>query len=411
MKSARGGQVAFGMVVFFWLGAIAVFAAWQLQMVAGPAQPTPQTLSAAELIDKGPGDNLHVELTDFTFGQPAIEKTDNVWLRVWVPVQPDFPGTKPAERTLLLRADGVSNQAQLDELLRQSRLTVLVTNPLHALSIWKVNPTDDLPKAAPKLNLARVTFLVDADLKYGDTVYLSARQAFDPTTGQVAWVVAAVLLSVGFFFLLLVFLNSRGGWIAVPPEQQPPGTEYERQRLAVELPMSTHWQEAGGFLFNVVLNVIGAAFLFLLSMLAVMVAAVLLKVMPPVAPAVVLGISFLILFGVWAVVRRVQKLAASLVSEMSLCPSGLRWKVGDVQQMALWTDLQSIRIHEWVTTRRGAEVAWSARCRLTFRSGAGMELWSWMLSDFRTFIHNAHNRTNDVNQAARSQGGRQFLPR
>src|SRR5262249_9048656 len=121
--------LALATVAGFWLGLAAGYVATQLQTISSVATPDPQALSVTELLAKGPGKSLHVQLTDLAFGKPLIEEQDQQWKTVWVPVLPAVRGSKPAERAAYLRAY-VTDQAQLDELLGQKSLTVLVASSL-----------------------------------------------------------------------------------------------------------------------------------------------------------------------------------------------------------------------------------------------------------------------------------------
>src|SRR5262245_57387374 len=66
---------------------------WRGQwMLASHASPEPQTLSLQDLVAKGPGDNWHLRVTHFTFGQGyVVEKESASWGEVWIPVYPS-PG-------------------------------------------------------------------------------------------------------------------------------------------------------------------------------------------------------------------------------------------------------------------------------------------------------------------------------
>src|SRR5262249_24114380 len=154
-------------------------------------------------IEKGPGDNLHVELTDIAFGPPVIEREAEQWRWVWIPVYPAGSSTTATNPAVILKANGVHEQAQLDALLKQPRLEALATTPLADHSVWKVKVSKELRQAYPKLDASKVIFLTEPDLYREGKVVLPGDVALDPTTAWVAWGAAAGLLVVGIVCLLL----------------------------------------------------------------------------------------------------------------------------------------------------------------------------------------------------------------
>ena len=75
----RRATFLIGMLVCLLLGGFMLLVAGELHEAADVGRPVPRTVSLAELIDKGCGDNAHVALTDFTFGKPVIEKDSDGW--------------------------------------------------------------------------------------------------------------------------------------------------------------------------------------------------------------------------------------------------------------------------------------------------------------------------------------------
>src|SRR5262245_10767458 len=81
----------------------AAFVAWQSGLVAPHARPEAEAMTAAELVEKGPGANAHVRLTDFTFGKPVFEVENGALRNVWVPVLPTGKVSKAAKTTLFYK--------------------------------------------------------------------------------------------------------------------------------------------------------------------------------------------------------------------------------------------------------------------------------------------------------------------
>jgi hypothetical protein len=75
------------------LGGVVGFFGIQEWRLATAAKPTPQRLSAAQLVDKGPGKNAHILLTNYTAaGNDFVyeeNKRTHKWQKVWIPLQPD----------------------------------------------------------------------------------------------------------------------------------------------------------------------------------------------------------------------------------------------------------------------------------------------------------------------------------
>src|SRR5262249_43546858 len=100
MRKLIGFIGIFGMVVGFPAAFVALFAGSQLDSVASSAKPEPHAMRLAELAKDGPGDNVHVELSSFTFGKPVIQEDKNgKWSAVWLPLYSGRPSkgqTPPA---------------------------------------------------------------------------------------------------------------------------------------------------------------------------------------------------------------------------------------------------------------------------------------------------------------------------
>src|SRR5690349_8255999 len=99
-------------------GALATYGARQVGWLTEKAQATPQALRVADLIAQGPGDNLHVELTDLAFGKPVVVDDGVLGKVTWIPIAPagDAESSPPV---VILRTRLARDQAQLDELLRR----------------------------------------------------------------------------------------------------------------------------------------------------------------------------------------------------------------------------------------------------------------------------------------------------
>src|SRR5262245_3839758 len=117
MRAFLKNVLMVGAAAGFLLTAAAAFVAWQSGLAAAVAQPEAGVLTAAELVEKGPGTNAHVRLTDFTFGKPVFEVQNEGLRNVWVPVLPNGKVSKTAKTTLFYKPIGLDKQAELAPLL------------------------------------------------------------------------------------------------------------------------------------------------------------------------------------------------------------------------------------------------------------------------------------------------------
>src|SRR5947209_4341498 len=117
MRALRTLLLGIGLTVALSLGCFLLYWTLELSAVARQTQATPQRLPAAQLADKGVPDNLYVELTDFTFGEPVIDKGAQGWVGAWLPVEPAPPPEEAPRYTIFLRVN-VPDQAALDAFLK-----------------------------------------------------------------------------------------------------------------------------------------------------------------------------------------------------------------------------------------------------------------------------------------------------
>jgi hypothetical protein len=409
MHSLRTALCAVGMLAGFLLGPAALVVAWQLLMVSG-ADPTPQPLSVAQLIDKGPGGNLHVELTDLAFGEPVVVEDGGDWKAAWFPVRP--ADTKvPAAKLVFFRTEHVESQAELDDLLRRPTLTALVTTPLADQSIWKVHADKELHKAYPKLDPAGVIFLAEPIADLGAAGIVTPAVLFNKAVAPVAGVLGLCLLVAGVVCVVLLGRGDGNSTAAAPQTagqaaQAAPKRAHEHGRLAIEIPISEHrfafWSVAprafavGGV--AAVLVLIGLGLLLGLE------GALVEKNYAPV-PGLALGAA-LTLAGGLAMAWAVYCMFTGQVTEMFVCPSGLRWRVQAQQRQVLWEEIAAVDVFQSVTvSRRGAD--WAGRTTLRLRSGETLLLRSYALSDYPRFVSNVRSRVDAVNQDIDSRGGGQ----
>jgi hypothetical protein len=143
------------LLVIIILGGAMVFAGVQQMRLASVAKAEPQKISCAKLIESGPGDNAHVELTDFIMVNSAFVtetgKSGGRWKNVWVPVVPVdgeyrdqiasllggslTPGNLPRPRDIrvIVNSSKVESESDLDALADQDTIRGMVVNKVSSL--------------------------------------------------------------------------------------------------------------------------------------------------------------------------------------------------------------------------------------------------------------------------------------
>src|SRR5262249_20508329 len=100
--------------------------AWQDSYMLSAGSPTPTRMAVSELGAQGPGDNIHVTVTEFGFGrQYAILKEKGRWTRVYIPLLPP-DGSKGIR--VVVTTQRVLDQAQLARFVQQTTLTGIIGN-------------------------------------------------------------------------------------------------------------------------------------------------------------------------------------------------------------------------------------------------------------------------------------------
>ena len=136
-------------------GGILAFFGFQEMRLASGAKQEPATVSCADLIANGPGDNAHVVLKDFFISPAFVYETGKSganWRTVWVPVVPmdgayhqqvlkmvkpdgtlsgDLP--VPKDIRVIVKSGKVRNESELDTLGSQDTLQGMIVNKISSL--------------------------------------------------------------------------------------------------------------------------------------------------------------------------------------------------------------------------------------------------------------------------------------
>ncbi len=157
----KGDKIVGGLLLLCILaliaGGIVTVLGWQDRTIRSLGKETPKDISFAELARNGPGDNVHVTVHDFEFGENYIyEEKKGSWSRVWIPM---FPPGERGEIKVLLKTFSVKNAGELQNRYGAiTHVTGVITNSIHSLGSAEKN---ELVKAYPNANVDSVLVLQD----------------------------------------------------------------------------------------------------------------------------------------------------------------------------------------------------------------------------------------------------------
>ncbi|HZY89123.1 MAG TPA: hypothetical protein VFE78_30150 [Gemmataceae bacterium] len=341
MRALRTLLFVVVLMVLLSLGCSVLYAALALKAVTEKAQATPQRLPALELAEQGVPDNLHVEVTDFTFGEPVVEQNERGWAGAWLPVVP-APRPKKAPKYAIFYYANVRDRAALDEFLERQPAEALVTTGLPPTSSWRVGVGPALRKAYPKLNFAQALVLAEPRLSaFGHSVALSDPRLHDPRyESGAAWGGAGLVLLalVGLYFLMKGDRDEGYGGL----DASGLDADALRARLASERPESTHSARAWG----VLQGVIGYGLLTGVMVLAVVLLAGATVASQhegrPLGAVIFVFLALPACLGAWAAGRVFLRMLR-WPTDVAVCPTGLRWREGRKRRAILWAEVAEVR--------------------------------------------------------------------
>jgi hypothetical protein len=174
-------------------GGLLVFIGFQDWRLARLGSAEPQTISAAKLTADGPGDNIHVRVRDFTFGEKYVAITrgkgkEARWTRAIIPIHPR--GSKEVKVVVLI--DSVESGADVDRYCQQRQeLTGVIINEMETLNR---DEEAELAKDYPGVDFSRVWVL------HPDRYFPAERMKILLAIG-----IPVLLVGLGSVVLLLIF--------------------------------------------------------------------------------------------------------------------------------------------------------------------------------------------------------------
>jgi hypothetical protein len=342
MRLVRLLLLVLGLAVGLPLGGLLLFVTVELKTAAREMQPTPQVLSAAQLADKGTAENLHVELTEFTFGKPVIEKGEQGWKYVWLPVEPTpRPKKKAAKHALFFRAE-VADQAALDEVLKRTRLEALLASALPNGSRWQATPSPALRQAYPKLKAGEALVLAEPRLSLlGQTVAVSDPRLYDPDYESLgAWGGGGLILFA--FVALWLGVRSRPGREEAGSKALPASAAAQRAQLEAERPVSFHRRKSLAIFPRVCFFGLLAVFLLFLAVVTALAAVQAQSEGKPLFAVLFVFFGVITLLGA-RVAGRAWMRQRRWPTDIEVCYSGLRWREGRQRRCLLWAEVAEVR--------------------------------------------------------------------
>jgi hypothetical protein len=455
MSWVRNLIAFFVAIILIAVGSVAANYAWQLQTISLVAEPVPVQTKVATLASKGPGTAVHLELTEFKFGEPLIEKNGERWECVWLPLLP--PSAKTVTPVVFFRSTRIHDQAQLDQLREQKSLRVFVTNTSLQKSVWGAAVSHDFFAKYPKIDFGRLTVAAEPDLDMplsremtGKPVVLATNVLLSPTTRMIAWAICGGSFLIGMILIVVLISpdhrvtvtqsvcrvdkSDSGMGVTVRYLSSIPArfvvsedVKRERDQLMREMAVSSHQYRSA---FGMIASVLGVG-LGLLLFLGI-VGGMLYKSSQAGAagPATAFGIGSMAACALMLVVyfgKRTLDRNGKFADVIQLCSSGIRWQNGKHVGMAAWSEIARVervtvdvnRKKQVVATQFGLIGALAVSMgsagddgeltrerdtvSLQLQSGDVMYFSSSSLSDYITFAQTIHELHG--NEARRRHGG------
>ena len=134
MSQRLQGVLVLGLLLGLVFGVILGLIGWQERTLYAKGTPAPLEVRAADLVAKGPPDNVHLKLTDVAFSDRyVVEKKGGKWNRVWLPLYPAGSDGNPRDVRVLIKTFNVADEGQLAQFAQRQSVTGVFTNDIHSL--------------------------------------------------------------------------------------------------------------------------------------------------------------------------------------------------------------------------------------------------------------------------------------
>jgi hypothetical protein len=151
-------MLGWGAFISLFVGGMIGYFGWQEWTLFSSGSATPQSIRLADLAANGPGKNVHVTVTDYTFiPQVGIyEEKNGVWQSAWFPlVVPGDPG-----KAIIIKNSKVKNDNQVTAYIeaasRSQSVTGIITNSIRSLG---TEETGKLKNMLPGVDVSKTLVL------------------------------------------------------------------------------------------------------------------------------------------------------------------------------------------------------------------------------------------------------------
>ncbi|MCI0640897.1 MAG: hypothetical protein L0Y72_13610 [Gemmataceae bacterium] len=368
-------------IVLITLGLFSLYCANTLRDLNSKALATPQTLSVVDLVEKGPGNNLHVLLADFAFGAPIVDKKDGKWKGVWLPVL-SSKAAKNAPPSAALWLARISNQQELDDYLKQTAPQVLVASKFDSRSMFFMRTGKTFQSAHPIEESSKLTVLTEPVFVLPNGDVIEAEILLGEYTTTIAWGAVAFSLIVGIFCLWNGLRSGRATKSNANARPTAPLPKEAYDKLEREQELSLH-----PFSWRLILHRAGnrAGFLLLYwggALLFVFVGVSALKQGRVDYLVISLALSALLfLAGVYSTFMSGGTLFQG-IDGFAVYPSGLRWTKADKTHAALWQDIAEVYRDDTIFFMNGVRQDRVSRMRLKLYDDQEIRLAADTYGDF-----------------------------
>ncbi len=367
----RGISMAF-LAICFLVGALGLFVAFQLYLIQEAAGIEPQSITLANLIDRGTGDNAHVTVNEFNFGTPIVEKQDDGKAAAWVPMFPKVATNSKVKHPLVLWRVEVPEK-ELPTTLQTKALTAVVCSEMPGLGSWDLRLPLKLAKELSIPKDTKVLLLTDPELRIMGWCF-EPDLLFSPSNNMFAWIIGGVLTVLGLGGLLWM---SREDTLVDRAEAAAVATS----TLATEPAVSIHefnnseFVSRGKKIFIFCGGLIGLCFLLLINTFSLM------SKSPDVAKTV-MGVSVvLIVINVFLINTHFQYRSYG-VSSIEVLGSGLRWSKSSNDSKlhtSAWSQISEVEIKDQ------SPYPWRHTMKIRLKSGEVLMFAGFSLVSFHAF--------------------------
>ena len=356
-------------IIGFVVGGVASNYAFQLQTLSQVADSASVPAKVSSFATTGPGTAVHLELTDFKFGEPLIEKNGERWECVWLPLQSSSGNTFTP--IVFFRSTRIRDQAHLDELREQKILHVFVINTSLKRSVWGAAISSELFSKYPKLDFDKLTLVAEPDLEVpfsrelaGRPLILATPVLLAPMNRNIAWAVGGGSFLLGTMLVVLMISPNHRATVteldckvtksdsgtgvftrylsSIPARfARPEQVQREREHLLNEQELSSHRYRS----YGTVTSVFGVGLGLLLFLGAVGGLLFASSRAGSAGPAIAGGIGLMaacvFMLLVYFCKRSLDHNGKS-VDVIQLCHTGIRWQVGKRVHLAAWTEIAQV---------------------------------------------------------------------